>query len=137
MPRMDCALHVWSRDPDLSGELRNPDGPDDLGESLLHGETLVDGGQKEGAGKRAVAERLGKIDVPVFTASCRVCPPASHSNSGARAECPDDSCAVVVRPLFLLYPSRLPATCHHIARASGTTAAAAAANPMTPNPPLA
>jgi hypothetical protein len=84
VPRMDCALHVRSRHSNLGGELRNPDGPDDLGESPLHGEALVDGGQEEGAGKRAVAQPLREIDVPVVTVSCRVCPPASHSNTGAR-----------------------------------------------------
>ena len=96
-PRMDRALYVRSRHPDLGGELRNPDGPDDLGESLLHGEAVVAGGQKEGAGKRAVAQPLREIEFPFFTASCRACPPARHSNTGARVECPDDSCTVVVR----------------------------------------
>jgi hypothetical protein len=84
VPRMDCALHIRSRHSNLGGELRNPESPDDLGEGLLHGEPLVDGGQKESAGKRAVAQPLREIDVPVFTVSCRVCPPASHSNTGAR-----------------------------------------------------
>jgi len=78
-PRVDCALHVRSRHPDLGGELRNPDGPDDLGERLLYSETLVEGGQKEGAGKRAVAEPLRKI--PVFTTSCYASPPRSHANT--------------------------------------------------------
>jgi len=45
---------------------------------------------------------------------------------------PKDMCSP-----FDSYSLRLPATCHHMARVSGTTAAAAAARPMTPKPPLA
>jgi hypothetical protein len=73
--------------------LGDADRPDDLRESLLNGQSLVDGSQEEGAGEFGIAQPPGEIDVPVFATSCHAGPPDSPSRTAV-----PDGCSGIGRP---------------------------------------